>query len=99
MCYGASLLKWATLERISVRICTGRATPRDLGGLKRACEVLPKVVDALEGADKKEVKALAERLIPVTELVALNTETLVDEPGYEPKRWRGGDSGRATLRN
>ncbi len=81
----SELAEVGDLERISARICTGRATPRDLGGLKRACEVLPKVVDALEGADKKEVKALAERLIPVTELVALITETLVDEPGTSLK--------------
>ncbi len=68
------------LERSSVRISTGRATPRDLSGLNLALQNLPKIVSLLAESSLESLTAYAGRFEDCNDLVTLISEALADEP-------------------
>ena len=68
------------LERLCGKVCTGRATPRDLVALGAALRQVPKVVDALSAETTPFVIRLRDALDPCTETAAQIQATLVDEP-------------------
>ncbi|MGC9469100.1 MAG: DNA mismatch repair protein MutS [Anaerolineae bacterium] len=72
------------LERMTTRVVAGRATPRDLEGIRTALETVPKMVQHLETV---ALSSLLEGLGPVSEVRDLIAEAIVDEP---PAQLSGG---------
>jgi DNA mismatch repair protein MutS len=72
------------VERLASRAVTRRATPRDLGGLRRSLDRLPDVKSALDGLAHRhrsaELERLAVELDLLTDLTAGLGTMLVDEP-------------------
>ncbi len=72
------------LERLASRAAMGRATPRDLGGLRASIQRLPDVKAALDGLGGRERAALLEECASELDLLAeLGAElgrALVDHP-------------------
>jgi DNA mismatch repair protein MutS len=73
------------LERISVRIATGRATPREVAALRDAMASLPDVITLLHSANSEPLKGLMDRMEPVDDIVARIQSVLVDEPPAQLK--------------
>ncbi len=73
------------LERMVARACTGRASPRDISGLKEALLQIPPVQEGLERASARALKAIADGLEPCPEVVELVSRALVDEPPAQLK--------------
>ena len=73
------------LERISVRIATGRATPRDVAALRDAMASLPDVITLLDSANSEPLKGLMGRMEPVDDIVERIQSVLVDEPPAQLK--------------
>jgi len=73
------------LERISVRIATGRATPRDVAALRDAMASLPDVITLLDSANSEPLKGLMDRMEPVDDIVERILSVLVDEPPAQLK--------------
>ena len=73
------------LERVAVRIATGRATPRDVSGLRDAMAVLPDLVDLLENAHAEPLATLLDRLISCEDLTERIQSVLVEEPPAQLK--------------
>lgn len=73
------------LERISVRIATGRATPRDVAALRDAMASLPDVITLLDSANSEPLKGLMDRMEPVDDIVERIQSVLVDEPPAQLK--------------
>lgn len=82
------------LNRITARICTGKVTPRDLGSLRRSCELLPEIQSILDSSGIESLVGIGEKIRSVESLhvglqKALNEElpaSLKDggvfKPGY-----------------
>jgi len=70
----------ADLERLTNRVRSGIAIPRELVTLRRSLEVIPGLRELLESADSGNIEWLKERLKPCPEVVALISEALVDDP-------------------
>ncbi len=72
------------LERITNRVLTERATPRDLMGIRTALETIPTLRTALNTKQEEENSSgfltLLEGLVTVPPVVTLITEAIVDEP-------------------
>lgn len=66
------------IERLTNRLLIGRANPRDLLGLKKSLDAVPKMRDLL--ADVKVFKALSEHLDPCDDVRDHIARALVDEP-------------------
>ena len=78
----AALKGMLDLERIAGRIVYGTANGRDLRALQQTCAALPEVRAAL-GALKSPLAArLLETLDPLTDLEALISAAIVDEPPF-----------------
>jgi DNA mismatch repair protein MutS len=81
------------LERLSSRAATNRASPRDLGGLRRSIEALPDVKSALDGLSRRNrserLERIAQDLDLLADLAAELGQTLADEP---PAAWGDGDA-------
>lgn len=73
------------LERIAVRIATGRAAPRDISGLRDALASLPELVDLLEGARSESLDDLLKRFVSTDDIVDHIGSLLVDEPPAQLK--------------
>lgn len=73
------------LERIAVRIATGRATPRDVSGLRDALAALPELVDLLENAHAESLAAVIDRLVSCEDLTERIQSVLVEEPPAQLK--------------
>jgi DNA mismatch repair protein MutS len=75
------LLKEAyDLQRLTARVATGRATPRDLGFLARTLALLPKLKAKLAGRTSQRLGELEGRLELCGEVRAAIDAALVDEP-------------------
>ena len=80
------------LERLSGRIASRSASPRDLAAIKETLRALQEVRGQLEGCDGELLGRLRSRLQPVPEVVEMVERALVDEP---PATVRGGGFVRA----
>ena len=74
----AALTSIGDLERTTSRALQGLCGPRELAGLRRALEALPRLQDAVGGLPHLE--ALGESIHPLPELAAQIAAALVDEP-------------------
>ncbi len=69
------------LERLMSRICCGRATPRDLVGLKLSLEAVPPLREALGEVSADLLARAREKGMPdLSELADLIDRTIEDEP-------------------
>jgi DNA mismatch repair protein MutS len=68
------------LERLAARAATGRATPRDLVGLRESARRLPAVQVALARARCATLVDAAERCDPLSDLLHLLDSALADDP-------------------
>ncbi|HNT75125.1 MAG TPA: DNA mismatch repair protein MutS, partial [Anaerolineae bacterium] len=89
----AALRRAPDLERMTNRVLAGRASPRDLTGIRAALELVPELREKLEQgrqgegereregeSEAKGFRQLLDSLEPVTEVAALIAAALVDEP-------------------
>ncbi len=68
------------LERLAAKVCTGRATPRDLVTLKLTLRQIPLLKGALEGETCETLAKVRDGLTLCTDLVDRIGAALVDEP-------------------
>jgi len=67
------------LERLIGRVVQGIASPRDLVGIRKSLEAVPKIKRALEGL-RGALGDLLEALDPCQEVAALLSQAIVDDP-------------------
>jgi DNA mismatch repair protein MutS len=67
-------------DRLAGRLCTGRATPRDLIALKQSMRRLPAIRQQLENMDAPLLTAIRNSIVPLDDLAESIEATLVDEP-------------------
>ncbi len=80
----AQLKPIADLERMTNRVLAGRASPRDLVGIRQALEAASALRRALSGRADGGLARLLEGLDPVPDVAALIAEALVDDPPPQP---------------
>lgn len=68
------------LERLTSKICTGRATPRDLTALKNSLEKLPLIAGRLLQSSDKAISAMSTSIHDLKELAKKIETTLTDNP-------------------
>lgn len=68
------------LERLTAKVSTGRANPRDLVGIERSLEVVAPLKQKLAGAFSARLADLSAHLDPLDDLLRRIHETLVDDP-------------------
>lgn len=68
------------LERIAVRIETGKASPRDLRGLLQVQAAIPALAETMAGFGAGLLESLAARLDPLPDLAERLDLALVDDP-------------------
>ncbi len=68
------------LERLAARVCTGRATPRDLMHLRLTLEQIPPIKQALTDVSCDTLRRLAEQLTLCSQVVERIRQALVDDP-------------------
>jgi len=68
------------LERLAGKVCTGRATPRDLVALGQTLRRVPPIQDLLDGEEAGLLDRLHGRLEPCDETVRDVAAALADEP-------------------
>ncbi|PLX30932.1 MAG: DNA mismatch repair protein MutS, partial [Ignavibacteria bacterium] len=67
-------------DRLAGRICTGRATPRELTALRNSLRRIPILREALEELDAPLLRSLCQKIEPMDDVARLIDETLVDDP-------------------
>ena len=68
------------LERIVVRVCLGRATPRDLANLKSSLTRIPAIKQGLQDAGSSRLETICTGLNEVESVVTLIGSAISDEP-------------------
>ena len=76
------------LARIVARVCTGRASPRDLAGLGLSLEQIPPLKTLLQTSPCVTLRDLAERLDPCSKVTGEISAALAEDP---PATTQGGD--------
>ncbi|MES2764802.1 MAG: DNA mismatch repair protein MutS [Bacteroidota bacterium] len=80
----AELAEIGDLERLISKVCTGRATPRDIVALKKSLEKIPRIQELLNELDSAPLKAIAATLLPLKNVVEQISGAIVDEPSLQP---------------
>ena len=75
----------ADLHRLTTRVSTARATPKDLGAILRTVRLLPKLKAKLTGRRAVVLQQLEAKLDMVPEIRDLLERSIVDDPPYSPK--------------
>ncbi|MGH9677997.1 MAG: DNA mismatch repair protein MutS, partial [Candidatus Acidiferrum sp.] len=70
----------ADLQRLTARVSTGRATPRDLAAVARTLALLPRIKARIAARESRLLRELEERLDLSADLREDIERTLVDEP-------------------
>jgi DNA mismatch repair protein MutS len=73
------------LERLTTRVSTNRASPKDLCGVGRALRLLPKIKAKVAGRSAKLLNELEGRLELCPDLRELLDRALADDPPYQAK--------------
>jgi DNA mismatch repair protein MutS len=68
------------LERLNTKICTGRATPRDLIALRSALEEIRNLRDAIKSVRSGALAAIRNGCSPLPEIVELITTAIEPDP-------------------
>lgn len=72
------------IERLISKICTGRANPRDIIGLKNSLAKIPGIKTLLSGTNSKFIDNILSSLDPLENLVAMIEEAVLEEPSVSP---------------
>ena len=75
----------ADLHRLTTRVSTARANPKDLGAILRTLRSLPKLKAKLTGRRAAAIQQLEVSLELVPEIRELLERSIVDDPPYSPK--------------
>ncbi|GAB1350977.1 DNA mismatch repair protein MutS [Ignavibacteriales bacterium] len=75
-----SLSNIGDLERLISRICTGRATPREIVSLKYSLLEIPEIVKVLYEIDNPVMNKLREALVPLNDVTTKINEAISDNP-------------------
>jgi DNA mismatch repair protein MutS len=67
-------------DRLTGRICTGRALPRELTALRASLRRVPLLRDAMADCDAPYLRSLHAQIEPLDDVARLIDETLVDDP-------------------
>ncbi len=79
------LSKRADLERLINRVRSNIANPRELVALRHGLEVIPQLIEVIEGGSSNSpINWLKEELKPRQDVVDLITEAIIDEPSSSP---------------
>lgn len=73
------------LQRLTTRVSTGRASPKDMAAIRRALRCLPKIKAKITGRHAKLLNELERRLELCPDLRELLDRGLTDDPPYAPK--------------
>jgi len=68
------------LERLTSKICTGKANPRDVVNLKTSLKRIPVIKGVLEEVSSTALKNLKEQLNPLDRLTEIIDKAIVDSP-------------------
>jgi DNA mismatch repair protein MutS len=68
------------LERLTSKVCTGRANPRDLIALKSSLKKIPGIKKLLDETKVATLVQLNEKLLPLEKLVDKISNAIVDSP-------------------
>ncbi len=81
-----ALKRLPDLERLTNRVVGGTATPRDLVGIRKALEAVPRLQEALHplAAAHPVVEGLAKALHPCPEVADLIAQAITDDPPASP---------------
>ena len=74
------LARVGDLERLTTRICTGRATPRDMIALRSMLQATADARDALGAAQSQALAAIRATLLPLPGTITLLEKSLEPEP-------------------
>jgi len=74
------LARMGDIERLTTRICTGRATPRDMVALRAMLQATGETRDALAGAASGALTGVRETLRPLPDTIGLLEKALEPEP-------------------
>lgn len=75
-----SLSNIGDLERLISRICTGRATPREIVSLKYSLLEIPEIIKVLYEIDNPVMNKLREALVPLNDVTTKINEAISDNP-------------------
>ena len=75
------------LERLAVKISTGRATPRELVSLKNTLRAIPELQSVLSNQSIPALKKVANALTLCKEVVAIIEDGIMEDP---PAQWTDG---------
>jgi DNA mismatch repair protein MutS len=81
----AALGESLDLQRLTARVSTGRASPRDLAAVRRTLALLPRLKGVVAGRQAPHLRDLESRLEACPELREMLEATLVDEPPLSPR--------------
>jgi DNA mismatch repair protein MutS len=73
------------LQRLTARVSTGRASPRDLAAVARTLKLLPRVKAAVSGRSCRLLRDLESRLDPCPDLREVLEQALADDPPISPR--------------
>src|SRR5262245_27179407 len=75
------------LQRLTARVSTGRASPRDLGAVARTLRLLPRLKSRLAGLPRQSalLRTLEQRLELCPDLREALEAALVDDPPHSPR--------------
>ena len=79
----SELSRFSDLERLASKICSQRATPRDVVALKNSLLLLPTLKQILAEIDDTSLSEIANSLNPQDDVVALIEGALLDEPSAQ----------------
>ncbi len=77
------LTKTSDLERLSGKIASGRATPRDAAAIKSTLMLLPEIKAKLSGTNSSMLGRIHEKIIICDELTGYLNAALVEEPAIQ----------------
>ncbi|MEZ6142337.1 MAG: DNA mismatch repair protein MutS [Zavarzinella sp.] len=73
------------IQRLTTKVSTGRATPKDLAAIRRAVRLLPKLKAKIAGRKAAPLVDLGNKLELCPDLRELLDRALVDDPPYNPR--------------
>jgi DNA mismatch repair protein MutS len=77
---GKALQSVADVERLTVRVVAGNASPRDLAALRRSLQAAPELAELLRGSDEPGLQEIAGRLEACGGMRKLLEDAIADDP-------------------
>ncbi|MDP2365748.1 MAG: DNA mismatch repair protein MutS, partial [Ignavibacteria bacterium] len=75
-----SLKEIGDLERLISRICTGKATPREVVAMKSSLKKLPEIKQLVNGLKVPTLKNISDQLNPLENIVEKISAAIIDSP-------------------